>query len=1061
MDRGFTDILSPDRSVALKASAGSGKTFSLSLRVVNLLLEGVEPDRILCLTFTNKATNEMYERIVRILSSLRGDALLTGVQEAEALQLAEYWMNKGTGEDAAGVLTRLRKRAGVIHEGIVREMSRLRVSTIDSFFNTILRLFPFDAGVLPDFRIITESEEDEIYVRAYDEFMKEVRSDGLMKELLTRLVLLSGSTELSPLKILDACFREMHSIRTELEGLDLPELYGKRGAGMILRDFHLLGEVEGKVKELAASLSATMRTRYPGLSGRAAAEVRRYSECSVNDLPGLTSLAKDRYPDYRYFASLEYLPEVQESFDRLKEAMREYFRLRNGVFQRLTLHLFRLFLGYVDRMKEELNVLSFDDVTRRCYRLLIGEGLLGESPDYFYFRLDSRIEHLLIDEFQDTSIVQWKILKPIADELTAGMGQKERTGSFFYVGDPKQSIYRFRGGESRLFDRVLAAYPGRLVARSLRRNFRSARVIVDFVNHVFTSVSRSHGYGYEEQEPTVDREGYVDVRFLPREAGADRERIRELKMETVLSFIEGLVGKGVLPGDIAVLCQKNRTCEEYAELLRNNGYDVLTESSERLMEQPPVRAVMNLLRWISDPGQPLYLAAFLFSVDGLLGEGGFRRLFHESHSWDDIPALFPEVAERLQRLQALAGLVPVCRLIERIVEEFGLQRAFGHDPNLLYLLGMAASDEIPAPQCVADFISFVESRSSTKAIIPSGTSDRSVRLMTVHKAKGLEFPHVILPELDIRMTFDSRNRPLMIDLDEEMSARGIFLSENSKVSMFVPELKELRLREEERIRTDLLNYLYVALTRAKEGLLVVAEAPAGGDPRSLSDVLYQAMEAMDGEAVPSYRRGSLPERDMPAVHGPAGRRRRRSFTELSLSLGEVLQGCRPDSVAVLAGDDTGGGDPGEFMDRLFGEAFHYALELLRDFSADSVPWAVDKVRQHYAALGGEAIRSIEKRLLRLVGDRPFLELLKGETGLHEAPLVSGESGYRVDFLVFDAGTIRVLDFKTGKTPALLRRYMEQVGNYMGVIREAFGPEITSVEGYLVFAGEDDVEVVGV
>lgn len=1078
MDRGALDILSPNKSIALKASAGSGKTFNLSLRVVNLLLEGVEPDRILCLTFTNKATNEMYERIIKTLTYLAhelpeesGQGSLQAPPKEEALMLAEYWMQRGVGKDHAEVLRYLRKKAGSIYEGVVREISRLRVSTIDGFFNSVLRLFPFEAGVLPDFRIITESEEDGIYRRAYDEFITGIRSDDSMKQILTNLVLLSGSAELSPFRVLDGYFREMLSIRTEIEEREQEVRRRKSDAGGqtqevrgLLAEFDVLRGLEKKVRAEAASLAGRMRSRYPDLGRMAVSELKKYEESQIKDLPALTSLAKEQYTDYRYFSSLDYLPQIQDSFDLLKEEMRNFFRYKNRIFQHITLYLFMRFLQYPDRTKQNLNALSFNDVTRICYNLLIGNALIDESPDYFYFRLDSRIEHLLIDEFQDTSIVQWKILKPIADELTSGMGQKERAGSFFYVGDPKQSIYRFRGGESRLFDAVLSHYPEKLKARSLRRNFRSGRVIVDFVNRVFSDVSSHYGYDYEEQESTLDREGYVDLRFIKKGKGAasDMAYCRELKMQTVLSFVETLLDRGILPGDIAILCQKNRTCEEYAEFLRDRGYDVLTESSEGLLEQPSVRAVMNLLRWLSDPKQAVYLFGFLFTVEGLLDEEGIRRFFHKSPSRGNLSAVSPAISEKLSRLQSVSGLIPVYRLVERIIGEFDLNRAFNYDPNLLYLAGMAASEEISDLLSIEDFIAFMNSRSSTKALIPSGVSEKSVRLMTVHKAKGLEFPYVILPELDIRMTFDARNTPIIIDHNEDMTVKGLYLSENKNIASLVSGLNDVRVREEARVMTDRLNYLYVALTRAKDGLMVVAEkSEVSSDTRQLSDILCRVLETGGQEAVSMYQSGSLPDeekglkstttdKDNTPSSGSA------SFAGLEVSLKDMLQGFASRIEAPSLDEEGDIENPDEYRDRLFGEAFHYAVEMLGDFSADSIPEAIDRVRQRYVSLDEGAIMSIKRRLSRLVDNSGFLDLLHGQARLPEVPFAKSDSLFRVDLLVFDGEIIRVMDFKTGHDTSLPEGYIKQVGNYVQIVRQCFRKGVSEVEGYLVFAGEDTV-----
>ncbi|GBE35879.1 ATP-dependent helicase/nuclease subunit A [bacterium BMS3Bbin07] len=608
---------------------------------------------------------------------------------------------------------------------------------------------------------------------------------------------------------------------------------------------------------------------------------------------------------------------------------------------------------------------------------------------------------------------------------------------------------------------MLSHYPEKLKARSLRKNFRSGRVIVDLVNRVFSDVASHYEYDYQEQESTIEREGYVDVRFITREKGAASGTtcFRELKMQAVLSFVETLISRGVLPGDIAILCQKNRTCEEYAEFLRGRGYDVLTESSEGLLEQPSIRAVMNLLKWLSDPRQAVYLFGFLFTVEGLLDEKGVRQFFHKGPSRGNLSAISPALSEKLSALQSVAGLIPVYRLVERIIEDFGLHRAFNYDPNLLCLAGMATSEEVSDPLSIEDFVAFMDSRSSTKALIPSGVSEKSVRLMTIHKAKGLEFPYVILPELDIRMTFDARNTPIIIDHNEDMTVKGLYLSENKDIAALVPGLNDVRIREEARIRTDRLNYLYVALTRARDGLMVVAEKSEKSDTRQLSDILCRVLETGKQEAVSIYRSGSLPdeekgqkpivvERDVTST-GPV------SFAGLALSLKDMVQGGSSRIEPPSLDDEGNIENPDEYRDRLFGEAFHYAVEMLGDFSADSIPESIDRVRQRYVSLDEGAIISIERRLSSLVDNSTFLDLVHGQA-LPEVPFARSDSLYRVDLLVFDGEIIRVMDFKTGHDTSLLEGYMKQVNNYMQIVRECFKKGVSNVEGYLVFAGEDTV-----
>ncbi|MEE9523155.1 MAG: UvrD-helicase domain-containing protein, partial [Thermodesulfovibrionales bacterium] len=616
-----TEIIHPEKNIALKASAGSGKTFALSLRVVSLLLSGVDPERILCITFTNKATNEMFQRTISLVKYLAFELSLANFRD-EAWYLLTASREENKGEQLRGDFTEkeindLRQRAGVIYDNVIRNISNLRISTIDSFLNSILRLFPFEAGVMPDFKMLTETKQRKRTLEAYEEFVQSLERDEKLRDAVGEVILKSGKAINSPGTFFHPYFERLSDMRIGVERL-ITEMVtcNEEGEGdACLDDIHSeinnVGDMDISIRVEAKALAKRLRESCPEISKPGLGQIRKLEDSDASDIAALTSMAKDGYKAYQYFKKCEDNAQAEALFQKIKKDLSIYLHARNAVYRKAILYLFSLFNAYLDDAGKKGRGLSFSDVTNTCYRLLVDNGMIDQDSEYFYFRLDSRIDHLLIDEFQDTNFIQWLILKPFVDELTAGLGQREEQGSFFYVGDPKQSIYRFRGGESRLFDTVLSQYRGKISERSLNRNYRSSKSIVKFVNRVFLSISGSHAFEYEEQEAMKEEEGFVDVSFIGSEEFKEN---KDIKMEKTLESILQVREKGYREEDITVLCNTNKQCGEYAEFLMLNNIRAVTEGSLTILHSRGVDTIIEFLKYLTDPRQPVYLLNFLFAV---------------------------------------------------------------------------------------------------------------------------------------------------------------------------------------------------------------------------------------------------------------------------------------------------------------------------------------------------------------------------------------------------------------------------------------------------------------
>ncbi|NLY04359.1 MAG: UvrD-helicase domain-containing protein, partial [Campylobacter sp.] len=520
-----------DSYLALKASAGSGKTFNLSVRVVTLILNGAKINSIMALTFTNKAAAEMKAKIVDLFLRLESS------DKTSELDAICQNLNK----DKAWVLHR--------RDELKLEFlsSNLRISTIDSFFSSIIKSFSLNLGISPDFKVSNQTE-----------FIKEIREhfiSNLSKTDIKKLAEFAANDDSSKLE----------SIFTLIESL-----YEKSDDFNYTLDAPFPSSKE--IDKTLARIESFFREKGLGARG-----LKTLEPGSPSDIVSRKFISKDSFEYWSYKSKFE--PKVDEELRLLKEQLREYFNaLEEYKFSNLG-HLLEIYTKTRKEIITKKNELSFADISKFTYKLLAKD----DFKELLYFRLDARITHLLIDEFQDTNVLQYKILKPLIDEIVSGFGQNG-IGSFFYVGDTKQSIYRFRGGVKELFDRLKVDYP-QIQTRTLETNFRSDEVIVNFINELFVG---KDGFGYEEQKVSNKHKDMGFVKVLEAFDSVAKTAALEAK---------SMIDKGVRASDIAILCWKNPDIDALKVELDNLGIKSGGVGGELLFNTPFARAILESIKF--------------------------------------------------------------------------------------------------------------------------------------------------------------------------------------------------------------------------------------------------------------------------------------------------------------------------------------------------------------------------------------------------------------------------------------------------------------------------------
>ncbi|EAK9857486.1 RecB-like helicase [Campylobacter lari] len=698
--------------LALEASAGSGKTFALSVRFVALVLMGAKINEILALTFTNKATSEMKERVFKTF--LEFDVLENGENKAECNELMKML---GKSKDELIVLREKYK------DEFLR--SKLNIYTFDSFFSQIIRSFALNLGLMSDFDII-ESQD------SYKNFISKLDEEELRALAYYIIQTKSKSDFLQNLE-------SLYERSCEIKSIQNAHFPNKTFLEKSLSEFITYA------RNLSTDKNYQKNFEFENIEDF-------FTKPIICDL------------DKKYFVKVidsEFLQKRAEFLQSAKEYFTQMENYRISMLAKLLKH----FKEARNENNAKQNALTFSDIALKTHELISDE----TNKDLIYFRLDGYISHLLIDEFQDTNVLQYQILKPIIAELVSGEGVKKNR-SFFYVGDKKQSIYGFRGGKKELFDKLLKDFP-QIKLEHLDTNYRSKKIIVDYVNEVFKDKFFDSFLNPSfTLQKSIKEGGYVEVlqNHIP-----PKSSLHEASGKEVLKIIQKLLEKGVKLSEICILVWINKDATLMKEFLEENDIKAYTQSNVALIDCISVRVLFE------------YAKACVLKDE-------FSLYFASS------------ILEKELEFITLDLNRSVSEILKYLVHVLKLDLS---DVNLIAYLEYASTFD--------NFFDFLFAPCELKSL---QAQDDGVSIMTVHKSKGLEFENLIV--LDRLGKKAPDNETLMFEYDLEQgwevkyrhSARKYL--EDQNYNAFLAKREKLQAEDE-------INCLYVALTRAKNSLFII------------------------------------------------------------------------------------------------------------------------------------------------------------------------------------------------------------------------------------------------
>ncbi len=1047
----------PVNSTWVSANAGSGKTRVLTNRVARLLLAGCPPQKILCLTYTKAAAAEMQNRL---FSSLGAWAMKPDAELREELEtLGEIDLDADQLRLARTLFARALETPG-----------GLKIQTIHSFCGGILRRFPLEAGVSPQFVEMEDRQAKQLRVEILEEIAIENVAvfDGIAWHLT------GDDTE----GLLDGILK----LRGAFGTFDADAVAVALGHEIGVTDENILtavmqglsnGDIERLAKAMAAGAATDQKHSvkiYQGMKVSASEALDLYEAVflKLDGEPRVGSFPTKKVKDAN--------PWVPDMLDTLKAKMviaRDQ-RLARQAFERArALHDFAgEFLGRYDRRKALLGKLDFEDLIEKT-RALLGRSNMAA---WVLYRLDGGIDHILVDEAQDTSPAQWDIVRILAEEFHAGAEDRETPRTVFVVGDEKQSIYSFQGADPKAFGEMRTLFLDRLaqVAQELHLtellySFRSATPVLAVVDKVFTGDAReglegeiSHRAvkddlpGRVELWPFVEKpekpEGTpwympVDSRTPddPRLVLAEAVSARVARLIKTRHELPGS-GRAVSAGDFLILVQsRGPLFHAIIKELKAHGVDVAGADRLKIVEEVAVKDLLALLQFLATPEDDLSLAAALRSPLFGLSERDLYKLAQgrKGTLWRSLWAHrddWPDVVEMLDKLQGQADFLRPYDLLEQVLTKYDGRRRLvarlGHEAEdgIDELLTQSLRYESVEAPLLTGFLGWINSDEVEVKRQMDAAGDR-VRVMTVHGAKGLEAPIVILPDTTKRA--EGLHAPQVVSLDDLPVWRA---GTSPKAITAVEESRKQLVREEAR------RLLYVALTRAEQWLIVCGAGTLGKDGESWFQRVEAAMQecgaqgvsapdGLSGEALVLEHNWSDAVAD-PKAKIAAGKATLPKYMQSPAPLPErVTKTLSPSQLGgahALAGE---GDDEEAAMKR--GSQIHLLLEVLPDIATE------DRAEAAKRLLDADDWQDVLEEVQRVL-DAPDLAGVFAEDVLVEVPVTAELADLncarmlgRIDRLVISDAEVLAVDFKSNRQiPDTAADTPEAILRQMGAYRAA-------------------------
>ena len=1041
------------------ASAGSGKTYALVKEYLKIILTANKNDayrNILAITFTNKAVHEMKSRIVGSLSEFAKEE-----PNAKASDLME-----DLAVDTALSIIQIKTKSQQIIKHIIHNYAAFDISTIDKFTHKVIRAFAHDLGLPMTFEVTLDTEnllieavdaiiaqagEDEVLTKLLIDFTMEKTDDDkswdISREILeTGKLVLNENNRNEIVHFHDKSISDFIAVKEKLVQVC---------AALEKENAVLASELLLLIDKNAIDLKSFSRGTFPnhlqsiadGKFNPKNKMFREFEDIAINKTAKDRALIENIIPDL-----LQSLTEIYKKFEK-----RNFYK---AFLKNITpLSLLNTVSNELAKIQNEQNVLSITE-----FNAIIHREIQNQPAPFIYERLGERYRHFFIDEFQDTSEMQWQNLIPLIDNALSGQDDFGQKGTLMIVGDPKQSIYRWRGGKAEQFielskDQNPFSNPEKKLEH-LDKNYRSYSQVIEFNNDFFQLLSNEFSnVDYKDLYKNHSRQkinnkigGYVNISFLPKiETSEEDEDVldkTDLYVLATLNTIQKVISEGFEYKDIVILTRKRSQGIAIANYLTEQSIPLLSSETLMIQNATEVRLIIHILKYLKNSSDLESKANFLqylaqnkqdeLPVHDFIAKGMDLKEESAFEKWLEncnIELSFQNIRKK-----------SLYEAVEIIVSKFlktneNLDALPSGTAYVQYFLDIVLERDVRNQAGISDFLNYWD-KNSEKFSIPSPEGTNAVRIMTIHKSKGLEFPVVIMPFAEEDYNRKPKDKLWLNSEEQDFDMPKVLVDNSSAIEEFGEEASAVyNLKKQEEL-LDNINVLYVALTRAEEQLYVISQnikpRKDGEYPSNMASffIKHLIQQGIYDENQLEYKFGNSVKLSVKEKH-----------IDTTKNIPVVSEVLNPKNIKIAQREALMWGTH-QLEAIEFGNVVHEILSFIATKS--DVELAIDKAIENglITTLQKEAVYST---IIEILNHQDLMEhFAEGNEVLNEKTIIQKEGGViKPDRMVINkAKEVFLLDYKTGLPNA---KYYRQLESYQNAI-EKMGYKV--VKKALVYIGVD-------
>ncbi|MBA3899135.1 MAG: UvrD-helicase domain-containing protein [Bacteroidetes bacterium] len=1043
-----------------KASAGAGKTYTLVKEFLKLSLADRKPEAyrgILAITFTNKAAAEMKERVLIALKAIAADEEPTGTPAF----LQQDLMNELQIE-----ASEIKERSRKVIEHMLHNYSDLSISTIDKFTHKIIRTFAYDLRLPINFEI--EMDERNLVSKAVDILISKV---GLDDEL-TQVLIDFTESKLSEEKD----WHIERDLKAFAQGMFSDEAteYLERLRKISLPEFII---IKDKIQDFVKAYENTLEKIGNEALGLITENGIGHAAFAggANGLPKFFFYLSEKRSD-KYLAS----DTVQKNMLEEKWYSAKATAAEKAAIDGISSKLFELFhsacnqvLGQqsdyivmkliyryihslmvlkeidliVNEIKKENNILQISDFNK-----IISAIVSNEPAPFIYERIGEKYKHYLIDEFQDTSILQWQNLLPLLDNSLGN-------GNFnMIVGDGKQSIYRWRGGDVEQFALLPKLYKNEaspIVAereaslgrnyleKPLKNNFRSKMEIVDFNNRFFANSASTLPDDFREIYKNNAQEfnpentgGYVQLEFC-NEKKLEDFTLEEINCGRILEIITENLSEGFQLKDMAILFRRNREASVVANFLMENGINVISSESLLLCNAPQVKFIIDFLSYLSAPENETAKAAILRHL--------YFNVLAEPEGFPEALKAVKAANYKFEHLLSSKGYVfsssallnlSIYESCEEILRIFSLEPQM--NGYIRFFMEHVHNFSCRNTSGIYGFLDWwEEKKNNLSVVVPKGMD--AVSIMTIHKSKGLEFPLVIFPFANWKVNNAKDNFWIKLEENNKISLDTAVIPVTKQLEETI--YKEMYTEEVSKSQLDHLNLLYVAMTRPEERMYILTSvSPYKNLSKNFIEYLKAAGEWEDEDKIYGFGAKMNKEFKAAAILSNTYQPER----SISENWKKKIQ------ISRLAPDRWQSEEPEN--QRNYGNLLHQALsKITNEASVD----ATLKNMGFEGLISAEEQKELKLKIMEVLTHPVAGQWFKEKTVINEREILKPDGSiYRPDKVIIKEKETIIIDFKTGKKQE--EKHKQQLEDYAQALKEM---DYLNIKRYLFYT--DGLEVLDI